>query len=86
MSTARCYLDPARKRSNLTIETRALAQSLTFDGLRCTGVRYKVGERLHEAHAGVDLGVLVDERAGCHVFLGHARCEPEHPHDLWIKR
>ncbi len=42
MSTARCYLDPARNRPNLRIETGALAESLLFDGRRCTGVRYSV--------------------------------------------
>src|SRR2546430_1298785 len=40
MSTARCYLDPARLRSNLTIETDALAESLILEGTRCVGVRY----------------------------------------------
>ena len=43
MSTARCYLDPARKRPNLRIETGAAAEVLLFDGKRCTGVRYAVG-------------------------------------------
>jgi choline dehydrogenase len=37
-STARAFLTPARGRSNLRIETDALAQHLTFDGRRCTGV------------------------------------------------
>src|SRR5262249_46949793 len=40
MSTARCYLDPARARANLTIETDALVESLVLEGRRCTGVRY----------------------------------------------
>ncbi len=40
ISTARCYLDPVRRRLNLTIRPNALARSLTFDGNRCTGVRY----------------------------------------------
>ena len=51
MSTARCYLDPARKRPNLRIETGTLAQSLMFDGRRCTGLRYSLGGALHEARA-----------------------------------
>ena len=45
MSTARCYLDPIRKRANLHIETDALAEALVLDGRRCTGVRYSVGRR-----------------------------------------
>ncbi|MBX3499361.1 MAG: GMC family oxidoreductase N-terminal domain-containing protein [Alphaproteobacteria bacterium] len=40
MSTARCYLDPIRKRANLHIETDALAEALLFDGTRCIGVRF----------------------------------------------
>ena len=40
MSTARCYLDPARTRANLTIETDAMAESLILEGNRCVGVRY----------------------------------------------
>ena len=40
MSTAKCYLDPARKRANLTIETDAMVESLVLEGRRCTGVRY----------------------------------------------
>ena len=42
MSTARCYLDPIRKRRNLHIETEALTEGLLLDGRRCTGVRYSV--------------------------------------------
>ncbi|MEM7254766.1 MAG: choline dehydrogenase, partial [Pseudomonadota bacterium] len=42
MSTARCYLRPAEKRANLTIETKALARRLLFDAKRCTGVRYAI--------------------------------------------
>jgi len=34
MSTARCYLDPIRKRPNLRIETEALARSVILDGRR----------------------------------------------------
>src|SRR5581483_7822407 len=51
MSTARCYLDPARTRANLTIETDALAESLILDGSRCVGVRYSVRGRKREARA-----------------------------------
>jgi choline dehydrogenase len=42
MSTARCYLDPVRKRRNLHIETEALTEGLVLSGKRCTGVRYSV--------------------------------------------
>ena len=39
-STARGYLGAAKGRPNLTVLTRALATRLTFDGQRCTGVRF----------------------------------------------
>ncbi|MGQ0581684.1 MAG: GMC family oxidoreductase [Reyranella sp.] len=57
MSTARCYLDPAAKRPNLRIETGAVAQSLLFEGKRCTGVRYAVGAEVREARAGREVVV-----------------------------
>jgi choline dehydrogenase len=38
-STAYCYLDPARGRANLTIESGAMAETLILDGKRCVGVR-----------------------------------------------
>ena len=56
-STARAYLDPIRNRPNLHTETNALAQGLTFDGQRCTGVRYAVGGEVREASAGRDVVV-----------------------------
>jgi choline dehydrogenase len=56
-STARAYLDPIRNRQNLRIETGALAQSLTFEGQRCTGVRYSVGGETREARAGREVVV-----------------------------
>ena len=51
MSTARCYLDPARLRANLTIETNAMAESLILEGSRCVGVRYAVRGEKREARA-----------------------------------
>ena len=42
MSTAHCYLEPAKTRANLSIVTDAHAEKLTFDGRVCTGVRYSV--------------------------------------------
>ncbi|MDE0809989.1 MAG: GMC family oxidoreductase N-terminal domain-containing protein, partial [Alphaproteobacteria bacterium] len=51
MSTAYCYLDPARGRRNLTILTDALTEKLILDCNRCVGVRYRVGGRVKEARA-----------------------------------
>jgi choline dehydrogenase len=52
MSTAHCYLDPARSRKNLHIETDAYATSLTFEGMKCTGVAYTCGGQNRSARAG----------------------------------
>jgi choline dehydrogenase len=56
-STACAYLDPIRNRQNLHIETDATAQAFTFDGQRCTGVRYAVGDQLREAAAAREVVV-----------------------------
>jgi choline dehydrogenase len=51
MSTARCYLDPARKRPNLQIVTAAHTEAVLLDGKRCVGVRYTVNGQRREAKA-----------------------------------
>ena len=51
MSTAVCYLDPARSRPNLTIQANALTESLLIEGKRCVGVRYTLNGQSHEARA-----------------------------------
>jgi choline dehydrogenase len=55
MSTARCYLEPARNRANLTIETHALARSLIVEDGRCVGVRYHADGAPREARANAEV-------------------------------
>ena len=50
-STAHCYLEPARFRPNLRIETNALTENVVLEGKRCTGVRYSVHGQKREARA-----------------------------------
>ncbi|PRY65771.1 choline dehydrogenase [Vreelandella songnenensis] len=50
-STARGYLDIARKRANLTIETHALTDVIEFDGKRAIGVRFEQKGRTRQASA-----------------------------------
>jgi choline dehydrogenase len=57
MSTAFCYLDPARGRPNLTIKANALTECLLIEGKRCVGVRYTVNGQQHEARAGKEVVV-----------------------------
>ena len=57
MSTARCYLDPARERPNLTIQANALTECLLLEGKRCVGVRYNVNGQQREARANREVVV-----------------------------
>ena len=57
MSTAHCYLDPARSRPNLEIRANAATEALLFEGRRCTGVRYRRGGEVHEARADAEVVV-----------------------------
>ncbi len=50
-STAYCYLDPARGRSNLVIAKGAMAESLILEGKACVGLRYSIGGQRREARA-----------------------------------
>ncbi len=57
MSTAFCYLDPARGRPNLTIQANALTECLLFEGKRCVGVRYRMNGQQSEARAAREVVV-----------------------------
>ncbi|MDE2006078.1 MAG: GMC family oxidoreductase N-terminal domain-containing protein, partial [Rhodospirillales bacterium] len=54
-STARAFLDPARARPNLRIETDALAEAVILEGTRAVGVRYRQGGMAREARAGAEV-------------------------------
>jgi choline dehydrogenase len=51
-STARAFLDPARGRPNLRIETNARTTSLILEGKRCVGVAYTQKGQNQQARAG----------------------------------
>ena len=51
MSTARIFLRPARKRSNLTVLTQAHAAKIIFDGTRATGIEYVRGGKGGARHS-----------------------------------
>jgi choline dehydrogenase len=51
-STARAFLDPARQRPNLRIETEALATRILFDDKRAVGVAYLQRGQTWEARCG----------------------------------
>ena len=49
MSTAACYLEPAKNRKNLRIETEALTERLILEGKRVVGVSYSQNGETKEA-------------------------------------
>lgn len=52
-SSARCYLQPARRRANLELRDQAMVSSLIIENGRATGVRYtRAGGAPEEAYAG----------------------------------
>ncbi len=54
-STAVGYLRPARRRSNLKVETNALATRVLFSGRRATGVEYRQGNTVRTAQADMEV-------------------------------
>lgn len=54
-STAKAYLDPARRRPNLCIETGALATGLLFDGHRVVGAHYRQDGVMKTAHCNAEV-------------------------------
>ena len=62
-SAAVAYLRPAMKRGNITLETKALATRILFDGPRAIGIEYiKDGQR-HEARAAGENDLILGARS-----------------------
>jgi choline dehydrogenase len=61
-SAARAYLDPARSRRNLKIESSALVERVTFDGRRASGIDYRsvAGRRHAKAHEVIVSGGAIN--------------------------
>jgi choline dehydrogenase len=51
MSAARAFLRPAMNRSNLAVETNALAKSIIFEGNRAVGINYEKNGSAHHVRA-----------------------------------
>jgi choline dehydrogenase len=54
-STAKSFLRPVRRRSNLRVETRAQASRIIFDGARATGIEYRKGDKLMAVTASAEV-------------------------------
>ncbi len=50
-SAARAHLHPALSRRNLTLEVKAHATRILFNGTRATGLEYRKGGQTHSVHA-----------------------------------
>ncbi|MEM7407385.1 MAG: choline dehydrogenase [Pseudomonadota bacterium] len=57
MSTAYCYLEPARHRPNLKICTETLTEAVLIEQGRAVGVRYRQGDQQITAHASQEVVV-----------------------------
>ncbi|RFC67529.1 MULTISPECIES: GMC family oxidoreductase [Mesorhizobium] len=55
MSAARAFLRPAMRRSNVRVETNALATRILFDGKRATGIEYEQNGQRHQVRAGREI-------------------------------
>ena len=55
MSAAKAFLNPAKGRKNLHIETACLVSRITFEGRRATGLVYEKNGGLHQVAAGRDI-------------------------------
>jgi len=54
-SASVAYLQPARRRKNLTVVTETFAERILFDGTRAKGVRLRQGDRVFDVFCGKEL-------------------------------
>lgn len=76
-STARAYLDPARNRPNLRVETDAHATHLLLEGKRAVGVAYMQHGQQREARAGVEVIVAAGAVKSPHLLELSGIGQPE---------
>lgn len=75
MSASRAYLWPARRRSNLRIQTRALVDRVLFEGRRAVGVAYTQGGHTRRVRARAEV-VLCAGAIGSPALLQHSGIGP----------
>ena len=54
-NSSKAFLRPVKGRDTLAIRTHAQVLGLTFEGARCTGVRYRRGDTVEEARAEAEV-------------------------------
>ena len=67
-SSASAYLDPARGRSNLRIETNARVTRLELEGRRCVGATFRRGDQEHTVHAAREVVLCGGSIASPHLL------------------
>ncbi len=77
-STARTYLRPATKRSNLEVVTKALVRRILFDGARAIGVEYERGGAVQRADAGHEVILSAGAVNSPHILQLSGVGAPEH--------
>ncbi|MEM5423344.1 GMC family oxidoreductase [Paraburkholderia ferrariae] len=76
-STAKGFLKPARKRSNLIVETRAQTTRILFEGRRAVGVEYLQDGVKKRARARTEV-ILASGAIGSPQILQHSGVGPAH--------
>ena len=76
-STSRAYLDPIKKRKNLTIITGALVKKVNLVGKRATGVEYSIGSRNYQVTANKDVILSAGSIGSPHILQLSGIGDPE---------
>lgn len=76
-STARAFLNPARSRANLTVETDALTTKVLLDGKRATGVAYTQHGVEKTARAGLEVILCAGSVKSPHILELSGIGQPE---------
>lgn len=85
-STARAYLDPVRKRSNLKIKTQAQVQNLIFDGAKAVGVAFKDRfGNVQTAHVQKEVILSAGAVGSPHILMLSGIGPAEHLQDMGIE-
>ncbi|RDB43972.1 choline dehydrogenase [Halomonas sp. DQ26W] len=83
-STARGYLDQARGRENLTIETHATTDVIEFEAKRAVGVRYLRRGQVHQVHARREVLLCAGAIASPQILQRSGVGNPDHLRELDI--
>lgn len=83
-STARGYLDTARKRKNLTVLTKTLVHRVIIENGRATAVEYERGDKIDRAHARREVVLSAGAFGTPHLLQLSGIGDPDHLRELGI--